>query len=130
MSLSKTKLMVAGHDVQEEVKGPMHLEDGEIEHVDSFTYLGSVVSSSGRIDAEVDRRIANASKAFGIFIIFIDRNLTTNTKCQVYEACVLSILLYRSQCWTSLHRYLNRLNALHYRCIRIILGITSMQQWE
>ena len=27
-------------------------------------------------------------------------------------------------------RHLNRLNAFHHRCIRIILGITSMQQWE
>ena len=132
VSLSKTKLMVAGHDVQEEEKAPIHLEGGEIEHVDSFAYLGSVVSSNGRIDAEVDRRIANASKAFGALhnAVFNDRNLTTSTKRQVYEACVLSILLYGSECWTPLRRHLNRLNAFHHQCIRIILGITSLQQWE
>ena len=78
--------------------------------MDSFTYLGSVVSSNGRIDAEVDKRIANASKAFGALhhAVFNDRNLTTNTKRQVYEACVLSIL-YGSECWTPLRRHLNRL---------------------
>ena len=108
------------------------MEGGEIEYVDSFAYLGFVVSSNGRIDAEVDRCIANASKAFGALhnAIFKDRNLTTNTIQQVYEACVLSILLYGSEYWTPLCRHLNRLNAFHYRCIRIILGITSMQQRE
>ena len=132
VSLSKTKLMVAGHDVQEEEKTPIHLEDSEIEYVDSFTYLGSVVSSNGRIVAEVDKRIANASKAFGALhhAVFNDRNLTTNTKWQVYKACVLSILLNGSECWTPLRRHLNRLNAFHHHCIRIILDITSMQQCE
>ena len=106
VSLSKTKLMVAGHDVQEKVKAPIHLEDSKIEHVDSSAYLGSVVSSNDRIDAEIDRSIANASKAFSALhhAVFNGRNLTTSTKWQVYKACVLSILLYGSKCWTPLRR--------------------------
>ena len=85
MSLSKTKLMVAGHDVQ--VKAPIHLEDGKIEHMDSSACLGSVVSSNGRIDAEIDMHIANASMVFGALhhAVFNDRNLTTSTKRQVYK---------------------------------------------
>ena len=88
------------HDVQEKENAPIHLEDGEIEHVDSFGYFSSVVSSNGRIAAEVDRCIANASKAFGALYhaAFNDRNLTTNAKRQVYEVCVLPILLYGSEC--------------------------------
>ena len=30
-----------------------------------FPYLGSSIAANGRIDDEIDRRIANASKAFG-----------------------------------------------------------------
>ena len=132
VSLPKTKLLVAGHAVQEEDKAPIHLDHGSIDSVDEFTYLGSLVASSGRIDAEVDRRIANASKAFGALrrAIFMDRNLTTNTKQRVYQACVLSVLLYGSECWTPLRRHLKKLNSFHHRCIRTILGITSRQQWE
>ena len=132
VSLPKTKLLVVGHDVQEEDKAPIHLEHGSIDCVEEFCYLGSLVASSGRIDTEVDRRITNASKAFGALrrAVFFDRNLTTNTKRQVYQACVLSVLLYGSGCWTPLRKHLKRLNAFHHRCIRTILGITTKQQWE
>ena len=53
-----------------------------------------------------------------------------NTKRQVYQACVLSVLLYGSESWTLLRRHLNRLNAFHHRCVHNILGITSRQQWK
>ena len=88
--------------------------------------------SSGRMDAEVDRRIANASKAFGALrrAVFKDSNLTITTKRKVYKACVLSVLLYGSECWTPLRNHLNRLYAFHHRCIRTVLNITNKQQWE
>ena len=34
---------MAGHDVQEVEKAPIHMEGSEIEDVDSFAYLGFVV---------------------------------------------------------------------------------------
>ena len=84
------------------------------------------------LDAEVDRRIANASKAFGALrrAVFKDSNLIITTKRKVYKACVLSVLLYGSECWTPLRNHLNRLDAFHHRCIRTVLNITNKQQWE
>ena len=38
---------------------------GEIEAVEEFPYLGSVISTSGTIDADVEARIAKASRAIG-----------------------------------------------------------------
>ena len=80
----------------------------------------------------MDRRIANASKAFAALrpAVFNDRNLNVDTKRQVYQACVLSVLLYGSECWSLLSRHVNRLNAFHHRCVRNILGVTRQQQWE
>ena len=132
VSLPKTKLMVTGYGVTDEDRAPIAVGDGMVECVDQFAYLGSLVSSSGRIDAEVDRRIANASKAFGALrrAVFKDSDLTITTKRRVYEACVLSVLLYGAECWTLLCKHLNRLNAFHHRCIRTVLGITNKQQWE
>ena len=51
-------------------------------------------------DAGVDRRITQVSKAFGTLqrAVFVDRDLTTETKRKIYVACVLSILLYGSEC--------------------------------
>ena len=132
VSLPKTKLMVTGFGIGGSDRAPIAVGDSEVECVEQFPYLGSLVTSGGRIDAEVDCRLANASKAFGAMrrAVFKDCHLTVTTKRRVYEACVLSILLYGSECWTPLRRHLNRLEAFHHRCIRTVLGITNRQQWE
>ena len=126
INLQKTKLMVVGHNIMDEEKMPLLIGDSSIEYVDAFTYLGSVVVSTTRIDADVDRRISSASKAFGALCqaVFKDCNLTITTKWQVYQACVLSVLKSGSECWILLRRHLKRLNSY------AVLGITNRQQWE
>ena len=95
VSITKTKFLVSGHDVQGSDKTPINLPEGSIENVDEFPYLGSLVASNGKVDAEVNKRIANASKAFGALrgAVFKDKNLTITTKRKVYQAFVLSVLL-------------------------------------
>ena len=84
------------------------------------------------MDPDIDRRIANASKAFGALrrAVFKDRHLSLRTKRRVYQTCVLPVLLYGSECWMPLRRHLAQLNTFHHRCIRAVLGITRKQQWE
>ncbi|KAL8602544.1 hypothetical protein ACOMHN_062332 [Nucella lapillus] len=50
--------------------------------------------------------------------------LTIKTKTQVYQACVLSTLLYGSESWILYTRQERRLNTFHVRCLRRILGIS------
>ncbi len=50
-------------------------------------------------------------------------SLTTNTKMRVYQACVLSTLLYASESWTTYARHEKKLNIFHLRCLRRILHI-------
>ena len=56
--------------------------------------------------------------------VWENTNLTTNTKIAVYNACVLSTLLYGSETWTAYARRERRLNSFHLRCLRRILGIS------
>ena len=60
VSFSKTKFLVAGCDVTEEDRMPLVMGSNTIE----CPYLGSLIADSGRLDVEVEKRIANASKAF------------------------------------------------------------------
>ena len=96
MSIPKTKLTVSGYGIDEEDKKPMVVRGGEIERIDEFPYLGSVVVSNGRRHAEVDRRIANASKDFGALCkaIFDDENLSLSIKRKVYNACDICTALW------------------------------------
>lgn len=63
---------------------------------DMFVYLGSTLSRSVNIDAEVAYRIARASAAFGRLRgkVLEGRGLKLETKLSVYRAVVLPTLLY------------------------------------
>ena len=58
-----------------------------------------MIVANGRIDKEVDRRIANASKIVSALrrATFKNINLAMTTKRLAYEACILSVLLYGAQ---------------------------------
>ena len=94
VSLEKTKIMVTGREATDEDKVAFQLGgDGVVEYVNEFPYLGSLVADSGRMSSDVDRRIMQASKAFGTLrrAVFDDRDLTIETKRKIYVACVLSL---------------------------------------
>ena len=65
VSFQKTKMMVVGREVTNTKTDPLLVGTEEIECVKEFTYLGSAMASSGRVDAEVMKRTAQASRAFG-----------------------------------------------------------------
>ena len=77
---------------------PISLEGGNIEAVNKFPYLGSLMARSGRMDMDIDRRVTQASKACGALrkAVFMDR---LSIKKRIYSACVLSVLMYGAECW-------------------------------
>ena len=106
--------MVAGCGLTDEDRLLLPLDDGgTVEHVGQFPYLGSLIAESGRSHEKVDRRIPSVSRAFRVLrrAVFKDSNLT---KRSVYNACVMSVLLYGIQCWVPLRRDLKRLNSFHH----------------
>ncbi len=117
VSVSKTKQLVTGREAKDSDRFPIPVCDGEIDVVEEFPYLGSILTDNGKMDADVERRLAQASREFGALrkAVFLDRNLRLQTKRKVYEACVLSVLLYGSECWVPLRRNMRRLNSFHHR---------------
>ena len=65
VSIPKTKQMVTGRLVEEGDHTSVPLDGGDIDVVEEFPYLGSKIGKSGRVDMDVDRRIAQVSKVFG-----------------------------------------------------------------
>ena len=130
LSIGKTKLLVAGVPRSNVDTSPIVLKGGEIECVTEFKYLGSVLEASGGVMAEVSERIAKASKAFGALKepIFKNSDLSCKTKCCVYKSVVLGVLLYGSETWTTKRASTKKLEVFHNRCLRSILGISSVQQ--
>jgi len=89
--------------------------------------LGSDIHShsSERSTPEILRRIGLASNIiFGrLANIWKRTGLSLQTKIRLYNALVISVLLYGSETWTLLKADERRLEAFHMNCQRRILGI-------
>ena len=83
-----------------------------------FTYLGSTITDNLSLDAEIDKRIGKVASTLARL------RLSVKTKMAVYNACVISTLLYGSETWTTDAEQDRRLNTFHPRSIRRILGIS------
>ena len=76
---------------------PVQVEGREIEVVEHFTYLGSVLSCSVEVMEDVKSRIAKASRAFGCLRVpmFNSFILSIATKRAVYRA---ALVLGQTEC--------------------------------
>ena len=95
--------------------------DGElVEFVPSFTYLGSIISADGSIEAEITSRIGKAGGAMKRLsnAPWKRRCISRQTKLRMYRALVFSVLLYGSETWNLTIRDCNRLNAFDMSCVR------------
>ena len=99
-----------------------------LEAMENFTYLGSTISSTLNIEVVVNNRIAKAAAVMARLTnkVWNDSSLTEKTRLCVYQACVLSTLLYGSESWTTYAKQEKKLNSFHMRCPRCILHI----HWE
>ena len=100
--------------------------------VPTFRYLGCNITNDGRCCADVKARIAQAAKVFGTLKrpIFLNCTLNLNYKRSVFNACVLSTLLYGAECWIILQADLYALTSFFHRCVRSILGARKKDVWQ
>ena len=98
ISIKKTNVM--GQDTH--APPSISIDDEVLEVTDHFTYLGSTVSSNLSLNVEIIRRIAKAAAVMAKLSkrVWTNSQLTINNKLKVYQACVLSTLLYSSESWS------------------------------
>ena len=91
---------------------------------DAMIYLGALLHQDGRIEAELCRRLGMATGDFHqLQKVWRHTNLSHKDNYRVYEACVLSRLLYGLQAAWLLKDARRRLDGFHAKCVRQILGI-------
>ena len=96
--------------------------------MDTFAYLGSTMSSSTLLDAEISSRIVEAAAVTAKLKKRVWGNdlLSERTRMCVYQACVMSTLLYGRESWTTYAR----LHGFHLRCLWRLLHIRSGQSHQ
>ena len=122
ISVKKTEIMTQNSPSTPSIS----VYNSALKVVDEFKYLGSTISKNLSLDSEINVRIGKASSAKTKLKerVWENKNLTINTKMRVYQACILSTLLYGSETWSTYTSQENKLNAFHLRSLRRILGIS------
>ena len=97
-----------------------------LKSVPEFTYLGSTISNDGRIDAEIQKRMAKASASFGRLRqrLWNNHHVSLRVKGKIYRAVVISTLLYGAESWTVYRRHVKKLHAFMMRHLRSVMKIT------
>ena len=123
INVAKTKLM--RFDPQSK-QPPSHLslESTNIEEVDEFCYLGSIIAKDGGADSDVMSRIKKARQSFGsLNSVWRSTQISRHLKLKLFKSNVLSVLLYGSETWKVTATSTQKLQVFVNKCLRRILKI-------
>ncbi|XP_072042920.1 uncharacterized protein [Amphiura filiformis] len=122
INIAKTEVQVIG---RETAKATISIGNSILEQVESFIYLGGVITEKASSEKDIKRRIG---LAMGIMQklnpIWKSKDISTITKLELYKVLVLSIATYSSEAWTIKKRDEQRLLVFKMACLRQILGVT------
>jgi hypothetical protein len=98
------------------------LDGNNVEKVQEFTFLGSVVPGTS---SDVKRRLALAYIAFGRLKknIWSNKAIPMNLKIRLYYALIVPIAIYSCSTWTLTKEDARKLQVFENKCLRIMLGI-------
>jgi hypothetical protein len=120
INAAKTKVLVSG------AAPPAILANGAaLEVVESFRYLGCLITGDGDCSPEIRSRIGRAWDAFECLNkdVWRSRAMGLRVKLLVYDSVVRNVLLYGCETWPKKVADFARLEAFQLRCYRRILGI-------
>jgi len=122
ISREKTKAMGI---TQRSSPQPIAVAQENIEYVERFTYLGSVIASDGDVEADINTRLAKAAAVFWrLDNVWQSSTLNLKIKLDVYTSLIVSAAIYASETWKSTARICQQLHIFHRRNLWKILGIT------
>ena len=100
LTISLEKTNVLGQD--NEAPPVNTIDDYELDAVGQFTYLGSTINDNLSLGAQTNTRIGKAASTLARLTarVWTSPKLSIKTEMAVYNACVISILLYGSETWT------------------------------
>jgi hypothetical protein len=104
------------------------VEDYTLEVVDSFCYLGDMMSAGGGCELSSTIRVKSAWGKFRELLpLLTSRVVPLTTRGKVYSSCVRSVMLYGSECWALTQSSLARLQRNDRAMIRWICNVKPDQ---
>ncbi|XP_070210232.1 uncharacterized protein [Littorina saxatilis] len=102
----------------------MKVDGTDLPTTEAFTYLGSIVRYDGAAGNDIKSRLSKARNTFRMLNnVWRSSQYSTTTTLRLYQSCVLSTLLYGSECWRMTESDLTKLSTFHTKNLRRILRI-------
>ena len=123
VSKSKTKIMQVNYKAVNDLQ-PITKGDKELEDVNRFLYLGSLIDSEEIATADISSRISKAQSVFNkLRRVWTSNQYSRKTEIKIYRSNVLSILMYGAECWKINKMDGNKINGFHNQCLRRIMKL-------
>ena len=120
INIKKTKVMRLNSNIREQVQ----IDGKTIDDVDTFTYLGGVVTSKGGCDEDISNRLCKAKTQFRrLRKIWSSSNFSIRTKIKLFNSLVMSVLTYGSETWKTTEGDKKKLDTFQNRCLRQLLRV-------
>ena len=108
---------------------PQYLEVGDenVEVVDSFRYLGDMMTCEGGVESAVRDRISSAwNKWRELASLLVNQSIPLRERAKVYCACVRPVMLYAAETWP----LTERLEGLLASCDQKMLRYMAKVRWQ
>lgn len=123
LNISKTKWMCISK--QQIPIGRLTLNQTPIEHVEKYTYLGTIVHNQWDMTVEIKSRIEKARSTFvRMKNIFTGRNISLLLKIRLIRCYIFTVLLYGVEAWTMTEQLMKKISAFEMWVYRRVLRIS------
>ena len=103
----------------------MKLQGEKLKRAKNFKYLDSTVSSDGRCEEEVRRRIRAGSMSWKkVSGVLCDRKLSARVKGKMYKSVVRPTMLYGLETVAVTERQVGKMEVAELKMVRWALGVT------
>ncbi|KAK7101726.1 hypothetical protein V1264_020063 [Littorina saxatilis] len=120
VSQKKTETML----LNAERPTPVKAYGADLPQTEQFTYLGSIIRKDGGAEKDIKSRLNKARNVMRTMNnTWKSAQYSTHTKLKLYRSCVMSTLMYGSECWRMTKSDAAKLSSFHTTCLRKILRI-------
>lgn len=126
INTNKTKIMkIEKNDTNENTR--ITCNGKELEWVNNYEYLGTVINKTGTIEQEILNRRDKASKVYYAInkSIIAKKEVSMQTKLRVYKTIYTPVLTYGAESWTIQDKTRSKITASEMKYLRRLVGRTK-----
>ncbi|KAJ2943370.1 hypothetical protein O0L34_g12180 [Tuta absoluta] len=127
LSVAKTQYMVCNNLGASE--DPLVIDGQLIKKCDEYKYLGTLLHTTGDLEANIQHRIAAAwLKWREVTGVTCDRRMPVKLKGLVYKSMIRPVLTYGSETWALTQRQVQSIHVAEMKMLRWMCGVTRLDK--